>query len=196
MTETPASFINTAYTYFPKGVSDEDENYASTPEHRHLIKTLNQNQHLDKNWKALLKELKKDCVCQFIGVPDRIERGFRIAIIVAKPERHYVVINISKLTPYYCFYTKSGQENVTVSEPGFLTFSDFASQDREVINKASEKIKTFFEGYKEFPSNLIHIELKDVEYEDKGELVANLFKRSNPIPMTLFRAFFSTNIFY
>lgn len=196
MEQEAAYFIKTAYDYFPKGISDEDPIYLNTPEHRHLLKILKEREPLDKKWRMLLRELKADFHCEFIGVSDRIPRGYRIAIVSEKSGRHYVVVNVSKLIPFYCFYTRSRLEEVKASQSGFLTFSDFNPEDQEIINLLRKKIQAYFDGYTEFPSHLVRTEIKDVEYEDKGELDASEFKRTNPEPMTLFTAFFSTNIFY
>jgi hypothetical protein len=189
-------FLKLAYSFFPRGISDEDDNDVLTPEHQNLTNSLKERSYLDEKWNALLNSLQSKYVCEDIGAPDRIIRGFRIAIVNHKPNRHYIVINVSKLIPYYCFYTTPGLGNKKPSQPGFFCFSDFETPDQEIVKTVSKQIPEFFEGYKEFPSDIIQTELKDVLFEDKGELINAAHKSASHWPMTVFNAFFSSNTFY
>ena len=189
-------FLKLAYRYYPKGISDEDITlYQKTPEFQQLTESLRERKYLDDKWQKLLNGLQERFECLDIGVPDRIIRGYRIAIVLSSPKPHYIVVNISKLIPYYCYYTKSEREDLRFSEPGYLTFSDFISSDQEIINWISEQIQFHFEGYKEFPPQLPFVTIEDVKFDERGILLSNK-SQLYFTPMTLFNAFFSTNIFY
>ncbi|HEY0679417.1 MAG TPA: hypothetical protein VGD17_14125 [Chitinophagaceae bacterium] len=189
-------YLELAYSYFPQGISEENEKqYRETPQFQKLTESLKQRKYLDRKWHELLSVLQKQYQCLDIGVPDRLIRGYRIAIILPEPERHYVVVNISKLIPAYSFYTLSDRKYDLYSDDGLFKFSGFSSPDLEVVTEVSEKIEFHFEGYKPFPPDLPLVPLEDVEFEERGILKDDQY-RTYYQPMTLFNAFFSTNLFY
>jgi hypothetical protein len=103
-----------------------------------------------------------------------------------------MVVNISKLIPHYCFYSESGSGSSPLSQADFFTFSNFIPSDKEVADWVGEQIKNHFEGYKELPPSLPFVQLDNVRFDDRGILEGDKYQQ----PMTLFNAFFSTNMFY
>lgn len=187
--------LELAYTYYPKGISEENADvYHSTPEFQKLTQSLQERKHLDIQWKKLLSVLHFRFDCLDIGFQDPLLRGYRIAIVLTFPRRHYIVVNVSKLIPYYCFYTNSDRDDLHFLDPGFFIFSNFIPSDQEVVNWVSNQIKFHFEGYEELSSNLPLVPIEDVVFDERGILLSNIHLRHFD-SMTLFNAFFSTNMF-
>jgi hypothetical protein len=130
--------------------------------------------------------------------PMVIKRGYRIAIVLETPKPHNIVVNVSKLIPYYCFYTELAPGSKPNGRLGDFIFKNFIPSDQEIINWVTEQIQLYFEGYKEFPPALPFVRLEDVEFEDRGFLFSSIEEeyRSHFEAMTLFNAFFSSNMFY
>ncbi|MGB8193232.1 MAG: hypothetical protein WCF67_14985 [Chitinophagaceae bacterium] len=190
-------FLQLAYSFYPKGISDQDEIYGMTPQFRKLYETLQKNDYLDEKWQQLLNILQQRFECREIGIPNPIRRGYWIAIVLKIPKPHSIVVNVSKLIPYYCFYTQLPRKNKPAGRLGDFIFKDFIPSDQEIVNWVSEQIQLHFEGYKELPPALPLVRFKDVEFEDNGVLqsVDELYP-SHFESMTLFNAFFSSNMFY
>jgi hypothetical protein len=187
-------FLNLAYTYYPQGISDEDAGYELTAEAQRLKSSLRQREYLDLKWQKLLAAFQERFECLDIGVPDRTVRGFRIAIVLTEPNYHWIVVNVSKLEPFYCFYTLSGRENVKFSQPGFFLFKDFTPFDQHIVDWLKEQIHLIFQGYSELPPGLPLVVVEDVEFEEKGILKSEKYRHFFQ-PFTLFNAFFSTCMF-
>lgn len=196
MNDNKDYFLGLAYSLYPHGISDEDaEIYRQTIEFSKMMQLLHEHKYLDSKWYSFLEALQKRFQCIDIGIPDQLIRGYRIAIVLAHPKQHYIVVNISKLVPYYCFYTKSELDNVTFNQPGYFIFSNFIKSDQEVVSWVSAQIKIYFDGYEEFPGTLPLVQLENVQFDECGILLSDKY-RLYPKPMTLFNAFFSTNMFY
>lgn len=191
-----AYFLKLAYSFYPKGMSDTDDLYGMTPQFKHLLDTLHEHEYLDEKWELLLSALKQRYECLEVGIPDPIMRGYRIAIKQTSPQPHNIVVNVSKLIPRFCFYTESDNpKNAGRPYPRYFRFNNFASVDDEVVSWVSEKIQVYFEGYKEFPPELVFSDVEDTEFDGEGVLLSNKL-RSYSRAMTFFNAFFSSNIFY
>jgi hypothetical protein len=189
-------FLKLAYSFYPKGLSDQDELYGMTPQFRNLYQTLQRNEYLDEKWQQLLHVLQQRFECWEVGIPDPIMRGYRIAIVLKTPKPHYIVVNVSKLLPYYCFYTQSAREGLRISQRRYFTFDNFIPSDQGVVDWVSKQIQLHFEGYTEFPSALPLVAIEDVEFEERGFLSSKEEYRAYFQSMTLFNAFFSSNMFY
>lgn len=190
-------FLQLAYTFYPKGISDQDELYGMTPQFRNLYQTLQKHDYLDEKWQQFLNVLEQRFKCRDIGFTDPIKRDYRIAIVLKTPKPHNIVVNVSKLIPYYCFYTELAQGNKPNGRLGDFIFKDFIPSDQEIINWISEQIQFHFEGYKEFPPALPLVRIKDVEFEERGVLLSvDEQYPSHFESITLFNAFFSSNMFY
>jgi hypothetical protein len=190
-------FLQLAYNFYPKGISDQDELYGMTPQFRNLYQTLQKHDYLDEKWQQLLNILQQRFKCRDIGIADPIKRGYRIAIVLETPKPHNIVVNVSKLIPYYCFYTELAPGSKPNGRLSDFIFKNFIPSDQEIVNWVSEQIQLHFEGYKEFPPDLPLVQFKDVEFEDRGvlrsvdEQYPSFFES-----MTLFNAFFSSSMFY
>lgn len=182
-------FLDLAYSFYPKGISDLDEIYGLTPQYRKMYETLRKNDTLDKKWEQLIDTLQQRYKCTELGYIDPIMRGYRIGIVLQTPKPHTIVVNISKLIPYYCFYT--GTDRL-----GFYAFDNFSKEDQEIVNWVTEQIHRHFEGYSEFPPALPLVKFDNVSFEDRGYIHVENEDRSFLEPMRLFNAFFSSNIFY
>lgn len=190
-------FLQLAYSFYPKGLSDQNELYGMTPQFRKLYQTLQQHEYLDEKWQQLVNILQQRFKCRDIGIADPIKRGYRIAIVLEAPKSHNIVVNVSKLIPYYCFYTEFAPGSKPHGRASGFIFKNFISSDQKIVDWISEQIKLHFEGYTEFPPELPLVKFKDVEFEDRGVLT----KLDEEFPgqfesMTLFNAFFSSNMFY
>jgi hypothetical protein len=192
-----SEFLQLAYSFYPKGIDDQDELYGATPQFRHLYKTLQKNDYLDEKWQQLLSILQQRLKCSEIGIPDPIKRGYRIAIFLETPKPHNIVVNVSKLISRYVFYTELPSESKTYGRRSNFIFKNFAPPDQEIVDWVSEQIKLYFDGYTQFPPELPLVKFKDVRFEDNGVLAIDDEKYPNQFTsMTLFNAFFSSNMFY
>jgi hypothetical protein len=197
MEESKDYFLDLAYSFYPAGISynADEEAYFQTPEYQRLAESLRQRAYLDRKWKALLNVLQTRFECQNIGVPDSVNRCLQIAIVLRQPKRHAIIVNVSKLIPYYCFYTQTDRDDIQHSQPGYFIFTGFTLPDQEVVEWTSKRIQDCFEGYKEFPSDLHEVEIENVEFEDNGKVLSDQYRMVFK-PMTLFNAFFSLRMFY
>jgi hypothetical protein len=190
-------FLKLAYSFYPKGMSDTDDLYGMTPEFRRLLDTLHKHEYLDKKWELLLSTLNQRFECIEVGIPDPIVRGYRIAIKLKSPQPHNIVVNISKLIPSFCFYTASDNpKSAGRAHPRYFKFNNFTSADNEVVSWIRGQIQLHFEGYKEFPPELVFSDVEDTEFDMQGFLLRQKEYSSYFRSMTLFNAFFSSNTFY
>lgn len=190
-------FLRLAYTFYPKGLDDQDELYGMTPQFLKLYQTLQKNDYLDEKWQQLLSVLQQRFNCRDIGIPDAIKRDYRIAIILETPKPHSIVVNVSKLIPHYVFYTEIAPGSKPNGRISDFIFKDFIPSDQEIVDWVSEQIRLHFDGYTEFPPVLPLVQFKDVRFEDQGVLARDDEKYPGHFEsMTLFNAFFSRNMFY
>lgn len=190
-------FLQLAYSFYPKGMSDQGELYGMTPQFRKLYQTLQKNDYMDQKWQQLLDILQQRFKCRDIGIADPIKRDYRIAIVLETPRPHNIVVNISKLIPYYCLYTELAPGSKSGGRLSGYIFKNFISSDQEIIDWISEQIHLYFDGYTQFPPELPLVKFKDVVFEDRGVLAI----LDDEFPgqfesMTLFNAFFSSDMFY
>jgi hypothetical protein len=190
-------FLQLAYTFYPKGISYQDELYGMTPQFLNLYETLRKHDYLDEKWHQLLNVLQQRFECWDIGFTDPIKRDYRTAIVLKTPKPHGIVVNVSKLIPYYCFYTELAPGSKPGRRLGDFIFKNFSPSDQEIVDWVSEQIQLHFQGYKEFPAALPLVRFKDVEFEDRGVLLSMDEQYPSYFEsMTLFNAFFSSNMFY
>lgn len=190
-------FLRLAYTFYPRGLDDQDELYGMTPQFLKLYQTLQKNDYLDERWQQLLSILQLRYNCRDVGIPDPIKRDYRIAIILDTPKPHNIVVNVSKLIPYYIFYTDSAPGSKPHGRVSSFIFKDFIPSDQKIVDWVSEQIRLHFEGYTEFPPALPLVQFKDVRFDEHGVLAIDEEKYPGQFdPMNLFSAFFSTNMFY
>lgn len=190
------TLIQQAYTLFPKGLNDDDRNvYENTKEFMHLRQVLNESREMDTSWNLLLQSLSKDGFkLEEIGFQEKPPRVYRIAVRKNGMTSPKVVINISRIIPFFSVYAL--EETYDLKEFRYpVLFENFSENDIPVIAKIMETISYHFKGFKLFPVDFINVEVKDIQYGELGMVDQNPYGIDYN-PMTLFNVYFSNFIFF
>lgn len=108
MNLTIQQIITKAYSFYPKGISFELDNelYKDTIENQRLHKVLAESGILNSFLSKFISELNKaNIIYQEIGPGISLQRCFQLAFISDSAEPTYLVLCISKIAPFYCFYS-------------------------------------------------------------------------------------------
>lgn len=194
--------LEKAYSFFPKGIRFEDEQlYKNSKEFKNLLQKIKEGKKLISSWNNLVDYLKKKKLeIEFIGFEEKYQRDFRAAIVLYDIERYYIVVNVSKIIPFYCFYTATKDKNIKFSQSGFFIFSEFTEKENKILQIVKEGILIYFKQYKMFPANRLTMVAKDIEFQELGRVEEDVRQTNWYSPlyeeMIIFNAFFATNIFY
>lgn len=189
--------IEKAYSFYPKGISFELDNelYRNTNEYQLLSKALEESCILNSLLSKFIRQLSKaNIIFQEIGPGISLQRSFQLAFITDNEEPTYLVLCISKITPFYCFYSLSSLA-FNLDKTSYTFTKKFKTSDLNNMQILKSLLSTSFSGYQLISPEYLNYELQNVEYEDIGQLNREippiLYKK-----MTIFTALFSTFIYY
>jgi hypothetical protein len=184
-----------AYTIYPKGLSDQSQEYLQSVEYQRL------NTFLDKKVEATgfidsigVGITAHNGECKFenlsaVLIKDRCVKG-RFSSVKGTAG---LLFYISVVIPYYIIYEQ--KENISPKCIADLIDSNFYMSSVSEVNKPFqqrilESAAHFFPNYKLFPADLLNIPVEDIVFNGNGKLSA--FKHSTfTNNITFFNAFFS-----
>lgn len=190
------NIIDIAYSFFPKGIGYDLPSYRDTIESQHLISILKENEINNTIWFSFLSYLSnQEFVAIEVGKGSVNDRCFQIGLVNKfNKESKQIVLCISKIVPFYCFYTYNSLTFDSFHVNYKLT-ENFSKIEIENIDKIIPFLKNFFPEYSHINYETLNIELENIEFEDLGKLSSQkeeiIYRK-----MTIFNSLFSSFVYY
>lgn len=188
--------IQVAYSMYPKHIHyNEHERYKQSSQHQNLLKKINEVTRINSSWNAMLNALGKTNIqLEEVGPGKEMSKSYQIGIPVLTDPRRMLVLTISKLVPYYCFYSAHNvRRGASIGAYEFVSWQ--TREEPDLIRVIEPYLQKEFPEYQElFPPEL-NTEVPDIMDEEMGMVGDNphglLYRK-----MTLFGAFFNAFIYY
>lgn len=197
------SFYNTlidlAYTFFPKGINENNPEYFNSKEHQNLIAGLEKKADFEKMFLDISSEvtsffqrmLFEDL--SFNLVMDRCVKGK----FFYEEEDNYIMVYISIIIPFYVIYEANNilsdknlgsfDQTDHIWKENSPTFIRFKEVFQLIVNNQLPE-------YEKLDFDLAQTEVDDILFNGNGRLASFKHQRFSS-KMTLFNAFFSDNYF-
>lgn len=188
--------IRIAYDLYPKGIHyNEHVRYKQSSQHKRLLNKLNDATRITSSWNAMLNSLgEANIQLEEVGPGKETFKSYQIGVPMLTEPRRMLVLTISKLVPYYCFYsTHNVRRGASIGSYEFVSWP--AREEPDLIRVIEPYLQKEFSGYQQLHPPELNAEVPDIMDEEMGMVGDNphglLYRK-----MTLFSAFFNTFIYY
>lgn len=188
--------IQIAYGMYPKYIHyDEHERYNQSSQHKNLLKKLKDVTCINSSWSTMLNALADANIkLEEVGPGKETFKSYQIGIPILTEPRRMLVLTISKLVPYYCFYSSENvRRDANTGTCEFVLWS--TCEEPDLISIIEPYLQKEFSGYRQLLHDDLNVEVPDIMDDEIGIVGDNphglLYRK-----MTLFGAFFNAFIYY
>lgn len=193
-----------AYTYYPFGINDSDQDYYNSPQYLHLKETKQRRVNLMiDNWDALVRNIAEQSDKLNIIIEDwkeivPINNCFKLVVIANDTAedmetRIRLVLNLSILIPYYLIH-----QSIVTPESKVIHKGDYSSvaynvpkQVHEIHSVICSLLHRYFPVYNPLLQKIAEEPIDEIVFDGRGNISG--YYLSTTRRMTIFNAFFSNN---